>query len=207
MSLEQYKVFNLIEDVKELKVLLILESPHLNEYIHQHPAAGESALELTQFLIAQGYLKRFGAQLPIGCNIKALNYKPLGILNCSTLPLNKAFYPCALSTDDLSQVSHLISIKQSLDQRNQEEVHIELSESEVFKDFASRLTQVLEQAPADVLIIPCGDTAIGFIDNFKTIYQKPLTVLDGLPHPTEPDWAEKITTIDLIDCIAPETLP
>ena len=207
MSLEQYKVFNLIEDVKELKVLLILESPHLNEYIHQHPAAGESALELTQFLIAQGYLSDFDPQLPIGCNIKALNYKPLGILNCSTLPLNKAFYPCALNSDDLSQVNNLAAIKQSLNQGNPKKIPVDLKETGLFKDFVSRLTNVLEQAPADVLIIPCGDTAIGFIGNFKTIYQKPLTVLDGLPHPTEPDWAEKITTIDLTDYIEPETLP
>lgn len=207
MSLEQYKVFNLIEDVKELKVLLILESPHLNEYIHQHPAAGESALELTQFLIAQGYLSDFDPQLPIGCNIKALNYKPLGILNCSTLPLNKAFYPCALNGNDLSQVNNLAAIKQSLNQSNPKKLPVDLKETGVFKDFVSRLTQVLEQAPADVLIIPCGDTAIGFMENFKTIYQKPLTVLDGLPHPTEPDWAEKIATIDLTDYIALKLLP
>ena len=207
MSLDQYRVFNLIEDVTALKVLLILESPHINEYIHQHPAAGESALELAQFLIAQGYLKRFDAQLPIGCNIKALNYKPLGILNCSTLPLNKVFYPCTLSSDDLSQVNNLAAIKQSLNQSNPKKLPVDLKETGIFKDFVSRFTQVLEQAPADVLIIPCGDTAIGFIDTFKTIYQKPLTVLDGLPHPTEPDLSEKIATIGLIDCIAPETLP
>ena len=36
MSLEKYKVFNLIEDVTKLKVLFILESPYINEYIHQH---------------------------------------------------------------------------------------------------------------------------------------------------------------------------
>ena len=207
MSLEQYKVFNLITDVTELKVLLILESPYINEYIHQHPAAGESALELTQFLIAQGYLKRFDAQLPIGCNIKALNYKPLGILNCSTLPLNKVFYTSTLNSDDLSQVNNLAAIKQSLNQSNPKKLPVDLKETGLFKDFVSRLIQVLEQAPADVLIIPCGDTAIGFIDNFKTIYQKPLTVLDGLPHPTEPDWAEKIATIDLTDYITLETLP
>ena len=207
MSLDQYKVFNLIMDVTELKVLLILESPYINEYIHQHPAAGESALELTQFLIAQGYVKSFDAQLPIGCNIKILNYKPLGILNCSTLPLNKAFYPCALSSDDLSQVDSLAAIKQSLDQNNLKESPIYLKETGVFKDFVSRLTEVLEQAPTDILIVPCGDTALGFMEAFKGGYQKPLMVLNGLPHPTEPNWAEKVATIDLTAYITLETLP
>ena len=207
MFLEKYKVFNLIEDVIKLKVLLILESPYINEYLHQHPAAGESALELTQFLMAQGYLKNFDAQLPLGCNIKVLNYQSLGILNCSTLPLNKAFYPCALNSEDLAKVNALAAIKQNLNQRNPNKLPVDLKESSIFKDFVSRLTEVLEQAPADIVIVPCGDTAIGFMDAFKTIYQKSLTVLDSLPHPTEPDWAEKIAAIRLTDHIAPQILP
>ncbi|MFZ3144148.1 hypothetical protein [Psychrobacter glacincola] len=207
MFLEQYKVFSLIEDVIKLKVLLILESPYINEYLHQHPAAGESALELTQFLMAQGYLKNFDAQLPLGCNIKVLNYQSLGILNCSTLPLNKAFYPCALNSEDLAKVNALAAIKQNLNQSNPNKLPVDLKENSIFKDFVSRLTEVLEQAPADIVIVPCGDTAIGFVDAFKTIYQKSLTVLDSLPHPTEPDWAEKIAAIRLTDHIAPQILP
>ena len=207
MFLEQYKVFSLIEDVIKLKVLFILESPYINEYLHQHPAAGESALELTQFLMAQGYLKNFDAQLPLGCNIKVLNYQSLGILNCSTLPLNKAFYPCALNSEDLAKVNALAAIKQNLNQSNPNKLPVDLKKSSIFKDFVSRLTEVLEQAPADIVIVPCGDTAIGFVDAFKTIYQKSLTVLDSLPHPTEPDWAEKIAAIRLTDHIAPQILP
>ena len=207
MFLEQYKVFSLIEDVIKLKVLFILESPYINEYLHQHPAAGESALELTQFLMAQGYLKNFDAQLPLGCNIKLLNYHSLGILNCSTLPLNKAFYPCALNSEDLAKVNALAAIKQNLNQSNPNKLPVDLKKSSIFKDFVSRLTEVLEQAPADIVIVPCGDTAIGFVDAFKTIYQKSLTVLDSLPHPTEPDWAEKIAAIRLTDHIAPQILP
>lgn len=207
MSLDHYKVFNLIEDVTELKVLLILESPHINEYIHGHPAAGESALELTQFLLAQGYLRDFDNQLPVGCNIKTLHYKPLGILNCSTLPMNQVFYPCSLTADDLSQVTHLTNIKQSSEQRSQGQVHIELSASEVFKDFASRLTRVLKQASSDLIIVPCGDTATGFMTVFEANYKQPLTVLDSLPHPTEFDWHNKISAIKLTDYIAPQLLP
>ncbi|WP_254423149.1 hypothetical protein [Psychrobacter sp. DAB_AL32B] len=212
MSLEQYKVFNLIEDVTELKVLLILESPYINEYIHQHPAAGESALELTRFLIAQGYLKNFDAQLAIGCNIRALSYKQLGILNCSTLPLNKTFYPCALNSEDLLQVNQLAAIKRCLSHDNKQDSAIDLLggnvfKGNIFKDFVSRLTQVLEQAASDIITVPCGDTAIGFMEAFKAVSQKPLMVLDGLPHPTEPEWAEKIANINLTDRIAPKLLP
>ena len=207
MPLTKYNVGDLMVEPRNLKVLMVLESPHINEYTHGHPAAGESALELTQLLKSQGYVHDFDNQLPIGCNIKALNYKPLGILNCSTLPLNKAFYPCVLSSDDLSQVNELEAIKQGLSRNNPKELPIDLQKTRIFKDFEFRLTQVLEQAPADILIVPCGDTAIGFMDAFKTIYHKDLTVLNSLPHPTESDWAEKIATIDLTENIKPETLP
>lgn len=210
MSLDNYKVFNLIEDVSALKVLMILESPHTNEYIHGHPAAGDSALEITQFLQSQGYLQGFDSQLPVGCNIKTFHYKPLGILNCSTLPMNKAFYPCTLAADELAQVDQLVSIKQSLAQDSLDTLNqgsIELAESDVYQDFANRLNQVLGQASSDMIIIPCGDTAIGFMSVFTAKYQKPLTVLDGLPHPTQSNWHAKINSINLTEYISQQLLP
>ena len=206
MLLTKYKVGDLIIDSSALKVLMILESPHINEYIHGHPAAGESALELTQLLKSQGYVHDFDNQLPVGCNIEALKYKQLGILNCSHFPMNPAFYPCSLTDYERAQLDILTNIKQSLARVNNNEVHIALSKSDVFKDFANRLSQVLTQAP-NVIIVPCGHTAKGFIDAFTTTYPKPLNILYGLPHPTEPEWVEKIATIDLTDHIAPEILP
>lgn len=193
-------------DPRNLNVLMILESPHINEYIHGHPAAGESALELTQLLKSQGYVHDFDPKLPVGCNIKALNYQPLGILNCSHFPMNPTFYPCSLSDDEHAQLNILTTIKQSLAKVNNNEAHIALAISDIFKDFANRLSHVLIQAP-DVIIVPCGHTAKGFVDAFTTTYLNPLNILHGLPHPTEPEWAEKITTIDLTDRIAPEILP
>lgn len=192
MSLEQYKVFNLINDVTALKVLLILESPHIQEYIHQHPAAGESALELTRFLQSQGYLCGFDASLPVGCNIKTLSYQPLGILNCATLPMNQAFYPCTLASDELAQVNELAAIKQRLGQKHTQKLPAGFLQTAIFKDFATRLTHVLKQASPDLIVVPCGDTATGFMHGFQAIYEQPVTVLDSLPHPTEADWAKKI---------------
>ncbi|WP_352337621.1 hypothetical protein [Psychrobacter sp. 16-MNA-CIBAN-0192] len=200
LLINKYKVFNLIEDVSALKVLLILESPHINEYIHQHPAAGESALELTQFLKSQGYLHDFNNQLPIGCNIKTQHYTALGILNCSTLPMNAAFYPCALPIADLSQVQHLVNIKNSLAAQNlpsdaNNSAYRALADSVEFADFAQCLTHVLDAATPNLIIVPCGDTATGFMTAFAAHYSEALRVLDSLPHPTEPDWAEKICSI------------
>lgn len=206
MLLTKYKVGDLIIDSSVLKVLMILESPHINEYIHGHPAAGESALELTQLLKSQGYVHDFDHQLPVGCNIKALRYRQLGILNCSHFPMNPAFYPCSLSDDERNQLNILMAIKQSLAQINSNEAQLALAKSDIFKDFANRLSQTLTQAP-NVIIVPCGHTAKGFIDVFTITYPKPLNILYGLPHPTEPEWAERIATINLSEHIAPEILP
>ena len=206
MLLTKYKVGDLIIDSSALKVLMILESPHINEYIHGHPAAGESALELTQLLKSQGYVHDFDNQLPVGCNIESLKYKQMGILNCSHFPMNPAFYPCSLSDDERNQLNILTAIKQSLAQINSDEAHIALAKSDIFKDFANRLNEVLTQA-LNVIIVPCGHTAKGFIDAFTATYPKPLNILYGLPHPTETDWAERIVTINLSEHIASEILP
>ena len=207
MPLTKYKVGDLIIDSSALKVLMILESPHVNEYIHGHPAAGESALELTQFLKSQGYLHSFDNPLPIGCNIKTLNYKPLGIVNCSHLSMNPTFYPCTLADDERVQVATLVAIKQSLLKNNNNNEQAALIKTDVFQNFAKRLTQVLEQAASNIIIAPCGDTAIGFMNTFNIYYDQPLKTLDGLPHPTEPEWHDKINTISLSTHISKAWLP
>lgn len=210
MSLTTYNVGDLIIDPTTLNVLMILESPHINEYIHQHPAAGESALELTQFLIRHGYLMDFNPNLPIGCNIKAINYQSLGILNCSYLPMNPAFYPCTLSDEDQLQIDQLVTIKQSLAKKSENlsnQLPLELSDNIIFKDFVQRLTHVLTQAPSDLIIVPCGATAFGFTTAFTAHYPHPLNLLEGLPHPTESDWQDKIPTLDLTDHIPRSLLP
>ncbi|MBE0406552.1 hypothetical protein ACT3TI_02615 [Psychrobacter sp. AOP22-C1-22] len=209
MPLSKYNVGDLMVEPSNLKVLMVLESPHINEYIHGHPAAGESALELTQLLKSQGYVHDFDTQLPVGCNIKALHYQPLGILNCSHLPMNPAFYPCDLDDEAQAQVNNIVGIKQHLAQdiKNAEQyAPTLLAQTDIFKDFARRLTLVLKKSP-DIIIVPCGYTAKGFVDTFTTTYPKPLNILYGLPHPTEPEWDEKIATIDLTDYITPEILP
>lgn len=217
MPLAKYKVGDLITHAAALKVLMILESPHINEYIHAHPAAGESALALTQLLSAQGYLASFDSNVPIGCNIKALVYTPLGILNCSHLPMNPDFYPCTLSHDAQAKVDSLTALKQHLAQNSQEDgqeagqeqgqkiVQTALADTLVFQDFSRRLSAVLTQAP-DVLIVPCGHTARGFMSAFAAAYDKPLQVVAGLPHPTEPEW-QNVHSMDLHAIIDPLMLP
>lgn len=212
--MEQYKVGDLIIDTKKLNVLLILESPHINEFIHQHPAAGEAACELTQFFTKQGYLAAFDNHLPIGCNIEQKKYVELGIMNCAHFPMNLAFYPCDLSADDRQKVEKLASFRNNLGQNlASEDWLIKLSQTEMFTDFATRLNAVI-QMPRDnpLIIIPCGFTATNFIELFKSKFQEDskqqdFRIFDPLPHPTQSDWSEKITQISITEQVPKHLLP
>ncbi|MGM8898390.1 MULTISPECIES: hypothetical protein [unclassified Psychrobacter] len=205
MSLTQYEVGDLIINAEKLKVLMVLESPYVNEIIHNHPAAGESALDLTRLLTRQGYVPSFNPDVPVGCNIQALNYAPLGILNCSHLPMNADAYPCGLPNNAQSQVDNLATLKQRLAPHHQPDVSIILANTAVFTDFSRRLTSVLRQNP-NVAIVPCGQTASGFIDSFVATTDQSPNIIARLPHPTEDAW-QNVANTDLHAIIGPAMLP
>lgn|GEM_PF-1839868 len=217
--MEQYKVGDLIIDTKKLNVLLILESPHINEFIHKHPAAGEAACELTQFFTKQGYLAAFDNHLPIGCNIEQKKYVELGIMNCAHFPMNLAFYPCGLNDDEQKKAQELAEFRNELGQKLADEDWFDkLNQTQMFADFATRLHAVI-QTPRDnpLIIIPCGFTATNFIELFKSKFQNSadktgLTnqgykIFAPLPHPTQSDWSEKITQISITEQVPKHLLP
>lgn len=225
--LDRYELFDLIEDVTQLNVLLVLESPHINEYIHRHPAAGNAAAELTKFFTAQGYARCFNDDLPIGCNIKTQHYPFLGIMNCSSLPMNKEFYPCTMVEEKAVLVDKLMAMRTQLGKGiNADYINPSAPECELFTDFAKRLTAVInatsltnlsiapiETSTANVvtehplIIIPCGFVATNFVKRFQVTYKGTLNVLDHLPHPSEADWHARIKTITIADLIPQDMLP
>ena len=222
--LDVYELFDLIEDITKLKVLLVLESPHINEYIHRHPAAGNAAAELTKFFTAQGYASCFNNNLPIGCNIKTQQYPFLGIMNCSSLPMNKEFYPCTMGIDGIFLIDKLMAMRTNLGKGiDADYVKSSAPECELFDDFAKRLTAVIHAtsltqsslpvmtAPSvnnnNLVILPCGFVAANFVKRFQARYQNKLTVLDYLPHPSAADWQERIKNISVTDSIPKEMLP
>lgn len=212
--MEKYNVGDLIINAKKLNVLLILESPHINEVIHQHPAAGEAACELTQFFTKQGYLADFDNHLPIGCNIEQKKYVELGIMNCAHFPMNLAFYPCGLTDDKRKKAEELASFRDNLGQGlATEEWLAKLSQTEMFADFAKRLNAVIN-TPRDnpLLIIPCGFTATNFIELFNSKSQEDMAsqdykILSPLPHPTQSDWSARINQISITKHVAKHLLP
>lgn len=226
-ALERYKLFDLIEDVTQLNVLLVLESPHINEYIHRHPAAGNAAAELTKFFTAQGYARCFNDDLPIGCNIKTQRYPFLGVMNCSSLPMNKEFYPCTMAKEKAVLVDKLMAMRTQLSKGiDADYIKPSAPECELFNDFTSRLTAVISAtsltdlsiAPvaastanmmteSPLIIVPCGFVATNFVKRFQANYKGTLNILEHLPHPSAADWEECIKNITITDRIAQDMLP
>ena len=228
--LERYQLFDLIEDITQLNVLLVLESPHINEYIHRHPAAGNAAAELTKFFTAQGYANCFNDDLPIGCNIKTQHYPFLGIMNCSSLPMNKEFYPCTMAKEKAVLVDKLMAMRTQLSKGiDADYIKPSAPECELFNDFTSRLTAVIKatsltESPLEttasvaaskanvitenpLIIVPCGFVATNFVKRFQANYKGKLNVLDHLPHPSAADWQQCIKNITITDCIPQDMLP
>ncbi|WP_182406311.1 hypothetical protein [Psychrobacter sp. GP33] len=216
--LERYQLFDLIEDITQLNVLLVLESPHINEYIHRHPAAGNAAAELTKFFTAQGYANCFNDDLPIGCNIKTQHYPFLGIMNCSSLPMNKEFYPCSMAEEKAVLVDKLMAMRTQLGKGiDADYIKPSAPECELFSEFAKRLmavinatsTKVSIEAPKEnnLIIVPCGFVATNFVKKFQANYKGKLNVLDHLPHPSVADWQQCIKNITITDCIPQDMLP
>ncbi|WP_201618109.1 hypothetical protein [Psychrobacter urativorans] len=130
-------------------------------------------------------------------------------MNCSILPMNKEFYPCGISGDDLSLVNKLMSIRSTLGKNVQvEEMNKELFEDDVFNEFSIRLSSVIkESGDNELIIIPCGYVATNFVNRFKENYDKELVVLNSLPHPTAEDWHEKIKGLTISAKISKEMFP
>ena len=225
--LESYQLFDLIEDITQLNVLLVLESPHINEYIHRHPAAGNAAAELSKFFTAQGYTGCFNDDLPIGCNIKTQHYPFLGIINCSSLPMNKEFYPCTMAEEKAVLVDKLMAMRTQLSKGiDADYIKPSAPECELFNDFSNRLTAVISATSltdlsivpveastattiieSPLIIVPCGFVATNFVKRFQATYKGTLNVLERLPHPSAADWEECIKHITITDSIAHELLP
>lgn len=206
MSLDKYKIQDLIEEPSKIKVLLILESPYINEYIHNHPAAGSAGKKLTKLFKDNGYLSNFNSELPLGCNIKNQKYIHLGIMNCSILPMDNTFYPCILSDENLKIKDDLMSIKKRLEKKVQKKYQTKSEfELSVFNDFSMRLNNIIQNSEC-LIIIPCGNIAKNFVNLFEK-ENNDFIILDYLPHPTAHNWYKKTHELSIWNKIPKEFLP
>ncbi len=193
MSLKRFIVSDLIPPSDELKMLLVLESPHTNEFSHSHPVAGQAGKKLVAQFKSKGFLRDFQEGVPLGCQIKNLSYSELGVINASSLPMDAKFYPNCLSDRDRRLTEKLSRIKKRLEKRTfSAYVPTGCIEKYLVANFTSRLQFILNQcsAKSQLLIVPCGHLATNFLNSVNIAN---ITVLPGLPHPSARNWYTKAT--------------
>ena len=182
MSLKQYSVTDLVISPNQLNVLLVLESPHTDEFIHSHPVAGSSGKKLSAFFKTSGFLNSFNSTTPLGCQIKSNSYPHLGIINSSSFPMDSKFYPCGLTGSDYKRIQYLSSIKSRLEKKTQVNYQPKgLVEKYLIWNFSIRLNQVLNTpriSTQPLKIIACGHFAANFLNaaNIPNVL--------NIPHPS-----------------------
>ena len=99
MTLEYHYVHDLFPaDVSRVKVVFLLESPHICEICHDHPLADKSGTKVAEFLLSKNLISETDAcdsnsvPVPIGCLVKDESIPWIALMNVSELPLQKESY-------------------------------------------------------------------------------------------------------------------
>ena len=201
--LDKFRISDLLNDPSQIKVLLILESPHLNEYIHEHPIAGKAGQILCKAFVERGYLNGFEHKKSLGCEISRLSYKHLGILNSSALPLDVEFYPCTGASQQIEALGLVKMRLQKSTLRNFEPKN--QCEFELVNDFKERFKNFFQSMTLDhLIIVPCGHVARNFI---QSIDVGNALVIDDLDHPNSRNWKSSVSNTKLWGSITKEMLP
>lgn len=159
------------EDIKKLErldYLFILESPHTDEVIKEHPLAGDSGKAVTKFLLGKDEKQAFGEIVRDSYSSEAaaakransqLNNKKIAIVNVSNVPL-QVIEANKEATKDI--VGLLESIrKNSIAQDN-------FGSVDLFKKFKTKLATYCDckKFNDEATIVVCGEFAKKYFNKF-----------------------------------------
>lgn len=179
MLLADFKVNDLQSINHKNVVLFVLESPHIDEFVHRHPIAGQAGKRLLSLLLKAGVLLENSSDDPLGCQIKHGLVKNIGVINASQVPLDKGFY---CTQDDT--VRELSMIKKRLEKTTQKHYVPRIGlESALFLDFTARLKSSVSESTK--MIIPLGHLASNFVKSVEGIH---CPIHYGVNHPSSRDW-------------------
>jgi len=189
MSLEDkdlHSIIDILQNIDDLKVVLVLESPYKDELIHKHPLAGKSGQAVTNYIKGRVPSNSLVASfdLPIGCELQRTGFSKLGIMNSSWLPLDKACYPCdSNARNNTINSFNLIRLNpKSKSRRGMLDQRVDIF---LKNNFSKRVRHILQANPT-VVFVPCGDLA----DNYLSWCNIPSTnLIDKIPHPSFNHWS------------------
>jgi len=179
VKLEDFRVDDLQAPNRKNVVVFVLESPHKDEFAHGHPIAGQAGRRLLSLLREAGVLLENDSDDPLGCQIKNGWVKNIGVVNASSIPLDKRFY---CTQDDT--VRELASIKQRLQKATLKKyIPKDGLESELYQDFTARLKVSVSESTR--VVIPLGHLASNFVKSAEGI---DCPIHYGVNHPSSRAW-------------------
>lgn len=173
-------------------ILFILESPHIEELIHDAPVSGLSGKAMSRVL-------EVPSELPLGIHLKKRYengcFEKIGVLNICSIPMQRAAYVDERvemkygALDETNDVKRHLEAFESLRKAPVTKSHPfknELSKS-LLEDFSHQLMRFKRK---NMLIIPCGNAARRY---FKAtgVMDEAWQVLWDVPHPSFGNWYKK----------------
>ena len=201
----------------ELRVVLLVESPHTDEVrpplcCDRYPLAGEAG-KFTRGILDK-YLRSIGGielpDLPIGklVHIGCPHFiRQLGIMNVSQLPFQESAYQevCDAGITDSENFTnykgYMNTIKNNPFALTRTEESCKMLDNAISEDLRVRLIYLYERKP-DVLLIRCGEVAQGF-------YMKACMMNNYFPYPArhrrwnDLDYQERVCLQNIIARIIP----
>jgi len=172
----------LVEDLlgNNIKILLILESPHIDEILCKYPVAGDTGIEISKSILDN-------IDKPIGKYIKDnLDSSIFGIMNCCQIPMQESPYCYQLMNQELlNSFKTIRNTKVNVKKRNDK--YIRDIDNEIYKNLRNRLTYILEKSDIK-LIIPCGRMANYFVNKCSNLTEN-IKICNNIPHPARNNWS------------------
>jgi len=179
----------LVEDLlgNNIKILLILESPHTDEIRYKYPVAGDTGIEISKYLLDE-------VNEPIGKYIKEhLDNSIYGIMNCCQIPMQESPYCSNFQKKEIFDAFKTIrKTEEDVEKRNNE--NTKFVDNQICNDLKRRLLSIIKKSEIQ-LIVPCGNMANYFINKCSNIIGE-IEIYKDIPHPAYNNWSRKNDDIE-----------
>lgn len=195
------------QDKGEIKVLFILESPHIMEVKHGYPAAGRSGINMAKIMM-NGRRRE-----PLGKLIHDGELKAFGIKNICNIPMQKVAYdeaaqeayPALLGSLEKLRLPANIARGRLKDEDENRFVPV------VMAWFDETFARVLDEHPNLEFIIPCGKVAQTFFGELvgrwpegrREDFERRYRVIADVPHPSYNLWDNNAQVDEMVEQIHP----
>ena len=181
-----------------MSVLLILESPHVDEMERSIPAVGETGRAISRFFLGREDVpfSLFIQNPCISLSLGLPDVTHIGIMNVSTFPLQAAGYSEAFKDLMPSNIPAFERVKGDLEKEKRtkkkkfDDEKMEEAQQRLYRGFERRLRYCAIRS-GQLALVPCGHIARYFVGWFLSenpCLASVLNVVEDVPHPSRNGW-------------------